>query len=121
MPRKGIGVIDEKGLPSLDGKAGVVAGPAAGLGCDALLAPSAAGAQELGAGVDKERGFQAAHEAIQAARAAAVFQRGDIRNEKDIVAEMGRYRREFGRFNLINSSAALAIEKHLRENPGGRA
>jgi NAD(P)-dependent dehydrogenase (short-subunit alcohol dehydrogenase family) len=101
-------------LPSLEGKAGIVTGSAAGLGRDVLLTLTAAGAQVVGIDIDEEAGRRTADEAA-AAGGAAVFQRGDIRSEPDIIAAIERCRKEFGRFNIIDNNAAVAIEKHLHE------
>ena len=101
-------------LPSLEGKAGIVTGSAAGLGRDVLFALAAAGAQVVGLDVDEEGGRQTVDEAVRAG-GAAVFQRGDIRDEKDIIAAIERCKAEFGSFSIINNNAAVAIEKHLHE------
>jgi NAD(P)-dependent dehydrogenase (short-subunit alcohol dehydrogenase family) len=106
--------MDAAGLPSLAGKAGIVTGSAAGLGRDVLLTLTAAGAQVVGIDIDEEGGRQTVEEAVQAG-GAAVFQRGDIRDQAYIVAAIDRCRSEFGRFNIINNNAAVAIEKHLHE------
>jgi NAD(P)-dependent dehydrogenase (short-subunit alcohol dehydrogenase family) len=106
--------MDAASLPSLAGKAGIVTGSAAGLGRDVLLTLAAAGAQVVGIDTSEEAGRETAEEAVRAG-GAAVFQRGDIRSEDDIVAAIERCRREFGRFDIINNNAAVAIEKHLHE------
>jgi NAD(P)-dependent dehydrogenase (short-subunit alcohol dehydrogenase family) len=101
-------------LPSLEGKAGIVTGSAAGLGRDVLLTLTAAGAQVVGIDVDEERG-QATVEEARAAGGQALFLRGDIRVEQDIVRAIERCLTEFGHFNIIDNNAAVAIEKHLHE------
>jgi NAD(P)-dependent dehydrogenase (short-subunit alcohol dehydrogenase family) len=106
--------MDAASLPSLSGKAGIVTGSAAGLGRDVLLALAAAGAQIVGIDIDEEGGRQTVEEAVQAG-GSVVFQHGDIRNEEDILAAIKRCRDEFGRFNIIDNNAGIAIEKHLHE------
>jgi NAD(P)-dependent dehydrogenase (short-subunit alcohol dehydrogenase family) len=107
-------MIDANNLPSLAGKAGIVTGSAAGLGRAVLLTLAAAGAQVVGIDVDEEGGRLTAEEAVKAG-GAVVFEPGDIRREADIARAIERCRRDFGRFNIINNNAAVAIEKHLHE------
>ena len=101
-------------LPRLDGKAGIVTGSAAGLGREVLLTLTACGAQVVGIDIDAEGGRRSADEAV-AAGGAAVFEPGDIRGEADVARAIRRCQDEFGRFNIINNNAAIAVEKHLHE------
>lgn len=104
----------ESCVVSLEGKAGIVTGSAAGLGRDVVLTLAAAGAQVVGMDIDEQGGRDTVEEAVRAG-GRAVFQRGDIRNEDDIIAAIKRCRDEYGSFNIINNNAGLAIEKHLHE------
>ncbi len=114
MPGEIAPVTGPSALPRLEGKAGVVTGSATGLGREVLLTLTAAGAQVVGIDIEAEGGQQTTEEAV-AAGGSAVFQPGDIRDVADVARAIARCRDEFGRFNIINNNAAVAIEKHLHE------
>jgi NAD(P)-dependent dehydrogenase (short-subunit alcohol dehydrogenase family) len=114
VPGEVAAVTARPALPRLDGKAGIVTGSASGLGREVLLTLTACGAQVVGIDVDAEGGKRTADDAV-AAGGTAVFEPGDIRSEADLIRAIERCRVEFGRFNIINNNAAVAIEKHLHE------
>jgi NAD(P)-dependent dehydrogenase (short-subunit alcohol dehydrogenase family) len=98
----------------LEGKAGIVTGAGAGLGRAVLLAATREGARIVAFEIDPEAGESAVEEA-QAAGGAAVFHRGDVREEDDWTAAIDRCVDEFGAFDILDNNAGVAIEKRLHD------
>jgi NAD(P)-dependent dehydrogenase (short-subunit alcohol dehydrogenase family) len=96
------------------GKSGVVTGTSRGLGRETLLALSREGANVVAIARDAEAGESGAEEA-NAAGGHAVFQRGDVRREEDIVAAIDRCRSEFGSLDFIVNNAGILGEGRLHE------
>jgi NAD(P)-dependent dehydrogenase (short-subunit alcohol dehydrogenase family) len=96
------------------GKAGVVTGTSRGLGRETLLALAAEGANVVGVARDEEAGGRVADEASSNG-GRALFQRGDVRREKDIVAAVERCRAEFGALDFMVNNAAILGEGRLHE------
>jgi NAD(P)-dependent dehydrogenase (short-subunit alcohol dehydrogenase family) len=96
------------------GKAGVVTGTSRGLGREILLALSREGASVVGVARDEEAGRQVAEEA-SANGGRALFLRGDVRREEDIVAAVERCRTEFGALDFMVNNAGILGEGRLHE------
>jgi NAD(P)-dependent dehydrogenase (short-subunit alcohol dehydrogenase family) len=98
----------------LAGKTGVVTGTSKGLGREILLALTAEGAQIVALSRNEELGRQAVDEAV-AAGGKAVFQRGDVTSEDDVVAAIERCRSELGSLDLLVNNAGILGEGRLHE------
>ena len=98
----------------LEGKAGVVTGAASGLGREVVLALTKEGAKIVLFDRDATGGARVAEE-VKAAGGTAVFQKGDVTNEADIVGVIARCRKEFGSFDLIHNNAGIQLEAPLHE------
>jgi NAD(P)-dependent dehydrogenase (short-subunit alcohol dehydrogenase family) len=96
------------------GKRGVVTGTSRGLGREILLALSREGASIVGVARDEEAGRQVAEEA-SANGGRALFLRGDVRREEDIVAAVERCRTEFGALDFMVNNAGILGEGRLHE------
>lgn len=96
------------------GKSGVVTGTSRGLGREILLALCAEGASVVGLSRDAEAG-RAGVEAAVADGGHAVFQQGDVRREKDIVAAIEVCRREYGALDFFVNNAGILGEGRLHE------
>jgi NAD(P)-dependent dehydrogenase (short-subunit alcohol dehydrogenase family) len=96
------------------GKAGVVTGTSRGLGRETLLALAAEGANVVGVARDEEAGGRVADEASSNG-GRALFQRGDVRREEDIVAAVERCRAEFGALDFMVNNAGILGEGRLHE------
>lgn len=99
----------------LDGKAGVVTGTSRGLGREIVYAAVREGARLVAVSRDEELGAAGAEQATRHGPGVAVFQRGDVRREEDIVAAIRRCKDEFGEFNLIVNNAGILGESRLHE------
>jgi NAD(P)-dependent dehydrogenase (short-subunit alcohol dehydrogenase family) len=95
------------------GKSGVVTGTSRGLGRETLLALCAEGASVVGLARDAEAGQRTADEASSDGR--ALFVKGDVRQEQDIVGAIERCKSEFGAFDFIVNNAGILGEGRLHE------
>jgi NAD(P)-dependent dehydrogenase (short-subunit alcohol dehydrogenase family) len=91
-----------------------VTGAGSGLGREVLLALTREGASIVAFDKDEEGGEKAVAEVL-AAGGRAVFHRGDVTNEDDIAAAVGRSRDEFGTFNVMHNNAGIQVEAPLHE------
>jgi NAD(P)-dependent dehydrogenase (short-subunit alcohol dehydrogenase family) len=98
----------------LAGKSGVVTGTSRGLGREILLAAAAEGARVVAVARNAEAG-EAAVEEARAAGGEAVFLRGDVRNEQDVVASIERCVAEYGALDFIVNNAGILGEGRLHE------
>lgn len=98
----------------LAGKSGVVTGTSRGLGREILLAVAAEGARVVAVARNAEAG-EAAVEEVRAAGGDAVFLRGDVRNEQDVVAAIERCVAEYGALEFIVNNAGILGEGRLHE------
>ena len=96
------------------GKRGVVTGTSRGLGREILLALCGEGASVVGMARDADAGSRAAEEATGDG-GRAVFVRGDVRREQDIVDAIARCKEEFGGFDFIVNNAGILGEGRLHE------
>jgi NAD(P)-dependent dehydrogenase (short-subunit alcohol dehydrogenase family) len=96
------------------GKAGVVTGTSRGLGQEILLALAAEGASVVGVARDEDAGRRVAEQA-SAGGGKALFVRGDVRNEEDIVGAIDRCRAEFGALDFMVTNAGILGEGRLHE------
>jgi NAD(P)-dependent dehydrogenase (short-subunit alcohol dehydrogenase family) len=99
---------------SLEGKAGIVTGAAAGLGRDVLEGAVRRGARVLAFDVDGELGERTVA-AVRQAGGEAIFQQGDVSEEKDVVAAVERCRSKFGTLDILDNNAGIAVEAHLHD------
>jgi NAD(P)-dependent dehydrogenase (short-subunit alcohol dehydrogenase family) len=98
----------------LEGKAGVVTGATSGLGRAVVLAMVREGAAIVAVGRDSERG----EETVRLARESggrAVFYRGDVLAEADIIGAIDRCRSEFGRIDIMHNNAGFIAMGALHE------
>jgi NAD(P)-dependent dehydrogenase (short-subunit alcohol dehydrogenase family) len=96
------------------GKAGVVTGASKGLGRETLLALCREGASVVAVSRDEATGGKSVEEAV-AGGGKAVFQRGDVRKEEDIVAAIERCKNEFGALDFVVNNAGILGEGRLHE------
>jgi len=96
------------------GKRGVVTGTSRGLGREILLALCGEGASVVGMARDADAGSRAAEEA-NGDGGRAVFVRGDVRREQDIVDAIARCKEELGGFDFIVNNAGILGEGRLHE------
>jgi NAD(P)-dependent dehydrogenase (short-subunit alcohol dehydrogenase family) len=98
----------------LAGKAGVVTGTSKGLGREILRALAAEGAGVVALSRNAELGQRGVDE-VTAAGGRAVFFRGDVTREDDVVSAIERCRSEFGRLDLMVANAGILGEGRLHE------
>jgi NAD(P)-dependent dehydrogenase (short-subunit alcohol dehydrogenase family) len=96
------------------GKAGVVTGASRGLGRESLLALCREGASVVAVARDEETGRRSVEEAV-AGGGQALFQRGDVRREEDVVAALERCRAELGSLDFVVNNAGILGEGRLHE------
>ncbi|MBN3459732.1 SDR family oxidoreductase [Mycobacterium sp. DSM 3803] len=89
-------------------------GGASGLGLEVVKLMAEEGASVVLADVDADAGTAAA-DALVRAGYSVVFQRSDIREERDVIEMIARCRSEFGRFNIIHNNAGVQVEARLHE------
>jgi NAD(P)-dependent dehydrogenase (short-subunit alcohol dehydrogenase family) len=103
------------GALSLQGKAGIVTGAAAGLGRAVALELAARGAAVLVLDVDGDGAAAVARELRDlGARAASV--QGDVAHEPDVENAVATCIRELGGLDLLDNNAGVAAEAHLHEH-----
>jgi NAD(P)-dependent dehydrogenase (short-subunit alcohol dehydrogenase family) len=98
----------------LRGKAGVVTGTSKGLGREILRALTAEGARIVALSRDAGLG-QAAVDEVAAAGGEAIFYRGDVTREEDVVGAIDACRSSFGRLDLMVANAGILGEGRLHE------
>ena len=98
----------------LAGKAGVVTGTSRGLGREILLLATAEGARVVALARNAEAGQRAADES-RSAGGEAVFVRGDVRREEDVVAAIERCLAEYGALDFVVNNAGILGEGRLHE------
>ena len=98
----------------LAGKSGVVTGTSRGLGREILLAAAAEGARVVAVARNAGAGKAAVEEARRAA-GDALFLRGDVRNEQDVVAAIERCVAEYGALDFLVNNAGILGEGRLHE------
>ena len=96
------------------GKAGVVTGASRGLGREILLALCREGASVVAVSRDAEAGRRAAEEAT-AAGGRAVFLKGDVRSEEDVIAAIEHCRTELEGLDFVVNNAGILGEGRLHE------
>jgi 3-oxoacyl-[acyl-carrier protein] reductase len=95
-----------------EGKAGVVTGASKGLGRETLLALCREGAKVVAVARSEDTGQHAVDDAV-AAGGRAVFQRGDGRQEADVVEALERCEAEFGGLDFVVNNAGILGEGRL--------
>jgi NAD(P)-dependent dehydrogenase (short-subunit alcohol dehydrogenase family) len=98
----------------LAGRSGVVTGTSRGLGREILLAAAVEGARVVAVARNAEAG-EAAVEEVRAAGGDAVFLRGDVRSEQDVVAAIERCVAEYGALDFLVNNAGILGEGRLHE------
>ena len=98
----------------LDGKAGVVTGTSKGLGREILRLATAEGARVVALARNAETGQEAVDESMSAG-GEAVFVKGDVRREDDVMAAIERCRSEYGALDFIVNNAGILGESRLHE------
>jgi NAD(P)-dependent dehydrogenase (short-subunit alcohol dehydrogenase family) len=95
------------------GRAGVVTGAGSGLGREVVLALVAEGANVVVLDVDGDAGERVAAEAVGPGR--AVFLRGDVGREADVVAAVERCVDEFGGLDVMHNNAGIQGSARFHE------
>jgi NAD(P)-dependent dehydrogenase (short-subunit alcohol dehydrogenase family) len=98
----------------LRGKAGIVTGTSRGLGREILRGLTGEGARIVALSRDAELGQRGVDE-VKAAGGEAVFYRGDVTREEDVVGAVERCCSEFGRLDLMVANAGVLGEGRLHE------
>jgi NAD(P)-dependent dehydrogenase (short-subunit alcohol dehydrogenase family) len=99
---------------SLQGKAGIVTGAAAGLGRAVLEGAARRGARVLAFDVDGELGERTVAD-VRRTGGDVLFQQGDVSREEHVIAAVERCRSEFGALDILDNNAGIAVEAHLHE------
>lgn len=95
---------------SLEGKVAIVTGAASGLGVEFSVAMAEAGADVVGADVDKE-GLEGTMERVRKIGRRAISVQCDVAKEEDVKAMIDTTIETFGRLDILFNNAGIAEEK----------